>query len=807
MRLLLMIALAACCGIAGAQGAALPEGALMRLGTPGFKHTHTVACVRFSRDGSRVVTASWDKTARVWDAKTGREICRFTGHREGVSSCAISDDLTVAASGDMKRTLVFWDARTGRELARHENQENTVIAMALAPDGRTLATSSVKAVRVWDMHTQQMIREHKEEGMEVRPVEFSSDGTLLMASGASGIWVWDAKTGAEIRRVAPPGAGSIFALASQPNGSLLATRGDDHKTRLWDTRTWREVRQWDEQADGSRSLRFTPDGKSLALGSNGKVVLRDVKTGAESGRFTLGGKEDCWMMSMAFSPDGATLATAGTEHAVRMWDVAKRSEVADSAGHRGPVRGIAFVSAAKDRAPMIVTGGDDSALCWWDLSGKELARVVAYGRGMHALAGSRDGRVVASAGSGKSIHFWNVAEQKEQARFQADGGIDNVAVSRDGSLVAAAGWQDRSVRLFDPRNGVQVQRILLKGVNYADMPLAVSPDGRIVVSGSSDRTINEMYGWDAKDGRLLWTIQAHAAGDRAVAFSPDGATVAISRGNRIELYEAMTGKLRRTINGDNDAGTCIAFSPDGRRLAAGGGPDKPTLRVWDVRTGDLVGNVVTGHDGWLTCVAFSEDGKLVATGSQDTTALVWELEKVSKPVGAIPAEPVGEDKLAGCWADLGRDDAAVAYAAVLELTRRPEQAIGLIMRNLDVKDVAPDSGKARRWITELSDASFRVRQDAQSRLAAMGAAAAPAMREALGGELTEDARHRIELLLGALQTNADTSPAAIRDIRAIEALELMCTEQSQAALAALAEGDPDRRVTRLAKGALSRSKR
>src|SRR3954447_23021498 len=110
---------------AAAHAEDLPAGAVARLGTTAFRHGHTVSALAWSADGTLLISASWDRTARVWDAATGREISRFT-HADGATAAAVSPDGRLAVSGDMKRTAVLWDARTGNELHRTVDGENTV---------------------------------------------------------------------------------------------------------------------------------------------------------------------------------------------------------------------------------------------------------------------------------------------------------------------------------------------------------------------------------------------------------------------------------------------------------------------------------------------------------------------------------------------------------------------------------------------------------------------------------------------------------------------------------------------------------
>jgi outer membrane protein assembly factor BamB len=212
-----------------------------------------------------------------------------------------------------------------------------------------------------------------------------------------------------------------------------------------------------------------------------------------------------------------------------------------------------------------------------------------------------------------------------QARAMIDGqayGMKALAISPDGKLLASCGGNRANksayVKLWNLAAGKE--QATCKGHTDDVLVTAFSPDGRILATGSVDRTVKL---WDVTDGHALATLQGHGDAVTSVAFSPDGQTLASGSGDHtVKIWDVAARRVRATLQSHEDEVLAVAFSPDGRRLATAGADD--LARLWDMATGQEQATL-RGHRGAIHALAFSPDGRLLATGSGDETVKLWEV--------------------------------------------------------------------------------------------------------------------------------------------------------------------------------------
>lgn len=413
------------------------------------------------------------------------------------------------------------------------------------------------------------------------------------------------------RQSAVRGAAS---LAYSPDGKRLAASNRNGPVRILDAETGRELKMFSGDLGRAQAAVYSPDGQWLAAAEqNGVIKLWNTLTG---GQKLFRQNQSGAVLTLAFTPDSQKLASGNFDGTVRIWDIAAGHELAALKEHKKQVKSVAFSPDGETLA----SGSYDETVKVWNLPRRQFLFSLSYPRLVNCVAFSLDGKLLAIGGWGGSVSLWELATRKEARTWDAHAEhVASLSFSPVGNrlarnLIATAGG--RTVKFWDAESG----RLAGELTKFSDSAssIAFSPNGANLAVASVDGAISL---WDtatqqeSKIGKDVLTDAWTAA------ISPDSRLLATTGAqNSVKLRETATGNLiAEFVGGDGS----MTFSHDGTKLAAAS--SNRTVQIWDVAARTEVVKL-TGI-GRVHALAFSPDGKTLAIGSADHTVRLFDTMK------------------------------------------------------------------------------------------------------------------------------------------------------------------------------------
>jgi WD40 repeat protein/tRNA A-37 threonylcarbamoyl transferase component Bud32 len=564
---------------------------------------HNPILLALSPDGKSLATASVAREIKLWDLAGGKEKTALPGPGESVAS------LTFTPEGK-SLTLVTFRKREGDRFAFNLEAVEQATSDKWKPSLQPL--TDLFAVRRLVLDDRKAAPAEKFRPSQLgRPLSLLFSGPDGLKGMVSGII---------------PLRGELFSpicLAASRDGKTLAVGGivtpfpfqplvqeQEGGVLLWDLTTDEPKAVLKGHVGPAMAIAFSPDGKTLAsAGFDRTIRLWDVSTGKQ--RTTTLQSLAALAATLEFSPDGKLLVSGSPDAVIKLWDPSTGQERGVLRGHVNAISSLAFTADGKT----LTSASLDGTVKVWDMPPPpEPLALPGHTMAVKALALLPDGKRLAVIDRVGTFKLWDLATGKELSthadRMRT---VREAVLSPDGKTAALVSLVDEKIRLYDP--STEQLRLTLKGHTKAPRCLAFSPDGQTLATGGDDNVVKL---WHVATGEEQATLAGHKEPVLSLAFTRDGRTLAAGCGQwlkrdipvEVKVWDLVTRQPRTTFAIPAGSVRALAFSPDGRRLASASGD---TIQLWDLTTGK---ESVTVHDYShdIVALAFSPDGKRLASG-------------------------------------------------------------------------------------------------------------------------------------------------------------------------------------------------
>ncbi len=624
-----------------------------------------------------LITTAHAQVPPQWHLPEGAKV-RFG--RGSIEQIAYSPDSTMLAAATYIGVWLY-DVETGNELQLLATEPAAVESIAFSPDSTKLVSSARGApLSLWDVESGRLLRTFPAEtSWSIKGVAYSPDGTIIAGNGSVGtVQLWNPDTGENIRTLKGEESwNGLQCIQFSPDGKTLATGWLDSEIRLWDVNTGTIKHTLTDHEEMVSTLTFTPDGKTLVSGSRDKTIrLWDVNTGNLTN--TLVGHFDV-ILDVAVSPHNNILIACDGHYEIRLWNLNTGEMINRINEHFQIPRSVIFSADGNTFA----TGGYDARVYIWDVATamkmRSFTKHTSYSthgafsptENTIALRGYAGTVFLVDTETGKLKHKFNVTSQS----------ITTLAYSPDGTMLATG--HDDTIRLWDAQTGTALLPPMdTSGSTYH---ITFSRDGERVAGLFYTNSEQHIYTFETASGKQLHSIKVytfpglwgnqpileieHSRWVRAIAFSPDGTTIASCADDKaIRFWDVDNGTHLRKIETHEYRISDIAFSPDGqtitgisfgfihqwnvetgtelrtvpmpgetRRLSYRGlrsdstmaamGYSDGTVRLWDM-TDITQTRILKGHTSSVNLVTFSPDGRTLASSSSDGTTLLWDITPI-----------------------------------------------------------------------------------------------------------------------------------------------------------------------------------
>jgi WD40 repeat protein len=612
-------------------------------------HGELVHSVAFSPDGKLVATGSFDKTIKLWDAATGKEIRVMQGpsaHTNIVIQVAFSPSGRVLASCSTDNTIKLWDVPATGPLFKNTGPAG-INDVKLSPDGTQLATADADGkARLWNAVTGKETTALSGHNGPVKCVAYNANGQWLASGGEDrSVRLWNVANGQSLGVIALAHTAPVQAVAFHPNNQMLISADASGNVRFWTLPLKADVPLAPAPTGALKAMAVSPDGKFVVIGGDDQTVRVWEVSKPGQGRALTGPKAAV----NAVGTNGTLIAAAYTDHTVCVWNLASGELLAQISAHRFPITSVALDAKGQN----LLTSSLDGSVKVWPLpiEGKPPQSIAAkmilttHERGTTGVVFHPNGTQFYTSGVEGTIKLWDLpAGNLVKAFTDAKDAVLALTLSREANpMRIAAACKDRTVRVWTLADGKLIATIPQPEEVHG---LSFSPDGTKLVTGNVK---GEATVWTLADYQPLQQFST-APQLKAVAFV-DNQTIAVSGSDNAVSLRKIDAV--RVAAAHKQAITDMALTPNGSHVLTASLDG--TVNMTNTTNGKTE-RTFKGHSGAVKSVVVNRAGTAVITGGEDKTVRAFSLADAKEikaialpsPVQRVAVSPGQGLIVAGC---------------------------------------------------------------------------------------------------------------------------------------------------------------
>jgi WD40 repeat protein len=542
-------------------------------------HDNYIRSSVFSPDNSKIASCSDDKTIKLWDAKSNKELMVFVGHQDYVLFVEFINDGRNIVSCSKDETIKVWDTETGK-LLRTFNHNEYSFGFAVNHKNNQIAICTRDNIKIMDLNDGNIVHTFEGNNNDIFCIAYNSEGSRIALSPnySYDIIIIDANTGNTIQTLKGH-TDRVLSISFSPDGSKLASSSLDKSVKIWDTVTSKNILSYNNR-ETIKDVRFSPNSKKIAYPGfmdykSNDIHLRicDLETNKDlkilTGTLTLNNDYVDFITHLNFSLDGNLIITSSENGLIRKWSVINGKEI---------------------------TMNDENSLG---------ANVVAF---------NKENSKVATQLLNGNVKIWDAKTGKESRNLQTFHIVNRCIEFNPQNNEIAIGIKN-SIHFYNAETGVFIKKIECNSNNSHVDKLLYSPNGNIIVSQSSDST----RFWDIKSGKMIKALNNFYH----VGFNPNGDKVVGQKGDEgFEIWSISNWERLKVLQMDkNDKYISqISFNPNETQLAIG---MYEKIKIWNFNQPDSI-TILNNIGGFVNSVTFNSNGSEILTGLSNNQVKLWD---------------------------------------------------------------------------------------------------------------------------------------------------------------------------------------